>query len=351
MSPHPLVDQDSKNELIIKKQIRQSTSKILQRPSQFSGYDNKPRQLETNARIKEKLEHALGHKQPPIAQRRAKQDSVTGFDKTFQSNFKEDKRLTEYEEQFAALHHESEYECVDNKNNSESTNKPNCFKPVSMGNTTRGYLEPKHLAKTQSHSSNSARDILAKKAQTETICLGKEPDVNQSQNLRLMQRLTNTIDRKLRQLTPALPDLEVVKRTNGAANTSSNFQIQQKLKSDTKVPQRIRKCPDPTLYEDIIESSTDNNDNPKHLNDEGHRRSTTGGKSSSPEPNPDIRTPFENAQNCLFSMFTAVVPWCLMKKVYWKRDRRSEELYERTTRLNAKSRKMSENNSGCSPVV
>jgi len=173
-----------------------------------------------------------------------------------------------------------------------------------------------------------ARDTLAKKPQNDKICLGKEPDVTPSQNLRLMKRLTNTIDRKIRQITPSMPDLEVVKQTNDTAN------YQQKLKSKEKLAPRVRKCPDPTLYEDIIESSS------MHLNEKPTAKSTT------PELNPDIRTPFENVQKSLFSFFTAVVPWCLMKRVYWKRDKRSEELYERTTRMNAKNRKISEKNHG-----
>lgn len=334
MSPHPLVDQDSKNELIMKKQIRQSTSKILQRPSQFQGYENKPQQLDTNARIKEKLEYALGYKQPPIAARRTKQYSETGFEKTFRSNFKETKRLTEYEEQFEALHHEIEYECIENKTKPLVTSKAKSFGPVSIGKMTPAYLEPKHATKSFSHSSNSARDNLANKNQNSTICLGKEPDVTPSQNFRFMKRFTDTIDRKMRQMTPALPDLEVVKQTN----EKPDYRIQQNLKTKEKVPQRLRKCPDPNLYEDILECTNTN-----QKSDQIHlpANPVLTAQSNSPEPNQDTRTPFQNVQNCLFSMFTAMVPWCLMKKVYWKRDKRSEELYERTTRMNAKNRKMS----------
>jgi len=154
-----------------------------------------------------------------------------------------------------------------------------------------------------------------------------------SQNLRLMKRLTNTIDRKIRQMTPSLPDLEIVK----PSSNMTNYANQQKLKEKEHVPGRVRKCPDPTLYEDIIETSTEK-DSVMHFNEK------TTAKSSSPEPDPDVRTPFENLQNCLFSFFTAVVPWCMMKKVYWKRDKRSEELYERTARMNAKNRKISSKN-------
>ena len=37
----PIVDENLKSDLIMSKQIRQATSKILQRPSQFNGYKSK----------------------------------------------------------------------------------------------------------------------------------------------------------------------------------------------------------------------------------------------------------------------------------------------------------------------
>jgi len=332
MSPHPLVDQDTKRELIVAKQIRQSTCKILQRPSQFQGYENKNNQIKMNSKIKERLEQALRHKQPATFHQKSKQkeEIENNFENTFQSNFKENKRLTEYETQFEALHHEAEYESVEDKI------KPKSFAGhVSMGKMNPNYLEPKHTTKTFSYSSNSARDTLGKKKiQVDGICLGKEPDVTPAQNMNLIKRFTNTIDRKMKQMTPALPDLEIVRPPSEISN------IQEKFKKKESFPQRIRKCPDPNLYEDILECN-ESNSMSLHLNDNITKNCQTPPQSTSPEPNQDVRTPFKNLQNCLFSMFTAIVPWCMMKKVYWKRDKRSEDLYERTSRLNAKNKKMS----------
>jgi len=337
MSPHPLVDQDSKQELIMAKQIRQSTCKILQRPSQFQGYENKNKQSQMNSKIKERLEYALGHKQQATFHRKPKQteEVENKFENTFQSNFKENKRLTDYENQFEALHHEVEYEYAENKTKPMATKS---FGPVSLDKVTHKYLEPTHSTKTFSYSSNSARDTLAKKSQGDNICLGKEPDVTPAQNMKLIKRFTNTIDRKMKQMTPAMPDLEIVR----PPSEISQYNIQEKIKKKESVSHRVRKCPDPNLYEDILESNENYKSNSMHLHENITKKFATSAQSSSPEPNPDIRTPFQNLQNSLFSMFTAIVPWCMMKKVYWKRDKRSEELYERTSRLNAKNKKISE---------
>jgi len=327
MSPHPLVDQNAKNELIVKKQIRQSTSKILQRPSQFDGYDNRQKQLETNVKIKEKLEKVIGNGnyKPSTPSRRKRPGSETGFDQTFQSNFKEEKRLTEYEEQFEALHKEIEYEAIEKKNIKSKPLKK--FGPVSIGNLASNYPEPKQGSKLFSQSSNSARDNLAGNKIQNDFVLGREPDVPTGHNMRLISRLTNTIDRKLRQMTPALPDLELVKPKNDNPKTIE-------AKPPLKVPARTRKCPDPTLYEDVLEV--------KHLGGRELPNLNRSSKNCSPEKekDPHIRTPFENLQRRLFSLFTTLVPWSCMKRVYWKRDRKSEALYERTTRMNAKSRKL-----------
>lgn len=48
--------------------------------------------------------------------------------------------------------------------------------------------------------------------------------------------------------------------------------------------------------------------------------------------------PFETFQNCLFATFTTCVPWCIMKKIYWKKDMKSEELFTVTSRRNSRTR-------------
>merc|ERR1712192_35664 len=48
--------------------------------------------------------------------------------------------------------------------------------------------------------------------------------------------------------------------------------------------------------------------------------------------------PFERFQEFLFKTFTTLVPWCLMKKVYWKRDRQSEQRFEDYSRRGSQSK-------------
>ena len=50
------------------------------------------------------------------------------------------------------------------------------------------------------------------------------------------------------------------------------------------------------------------------------------------------KKPFESFQNCMFTTFTACVPWCLMKQVYWRKDKTSEELFSITARRNSRTR-------------
>ena len=62
------------------------------------------------------------------------------------------------------------------------------------------------------------------------------------------------------------------------------------------------------------------------------------------------KKPFESFQNCLFTTFTACVPWCMMKQVYWKKDRKSEELFTINARRNSRTRtkmKFREQNGSC----
>jgi len=202
-----------------------------------------------------------------------------------------------------------------------------------MGKLTPTYIEPKPTQKTFCPSSNSARDNLAKKAPNEVICLGKEPDVIPSQNLTLMKKFTNSIDRRMKQVTPALPDLEVVKPTY----KSDKYPLHQQFQVEN-APKKVRKCPDPTLYEDIVEYH--DNKHAQHSSGKTVKESENAIHSSSPEPDENIKTPFQNVQNCLFSLFTAMMPWCLMRKVYWKRDKRSEALYEKTARMNLKKKRL-----------
>ena len=50
------------------------------------------------------------------------------------------------------------------------------------------------------------------------------------------------------------------------------------------------------------------------------------------------KRPFESFQNCLFTLYTACVPWSCMRRVYWKQNQRSEEIFTKTSRRNSRAR-------------
>ena len=50
------------------------------------------------------------------------------------------------------------------------------------------------------------------------------------------------------------------------------------------------------------------------------------------------KRPFESFQNCLFSLYTACVPWSCVRRVYWKQDHRSEDIFTKTSRRNSRAR-------------
>merc|ERR1712062_256487 len=97
------------------KHIRQATSKILQRPSQFNGFS-----FSEHKQFRNKLETALNHtsSQKPALPVKTKislklsEDSY--FDKTFSSNIKAQSRLSDYEYAFDKLHNQTNlYEEID----------------------------------------------------------------------------------------------------------------------------------------------------------------------------------------------------------------------------------------------
>lgn len=50
------------------------------------------------------------------------------------------------------------------------------------------------------------------------------------------------------------------------------------------------------------------------------------------------KRPFESFQNCLFSLYTACVPWSCVRRVYWKQDHTSEEIFTKTSRRNSRAK-------------
>ena len=50
------------------------------------------------------------------------------------------------------------------------------------------------------------------------------------------------------------------------------------------------------------------------------------------------KKPFESFQNCLFTIFTSCVPWSCMRRVYWRREHRSEDIFTKTSRRNSRQK-------------
>ena len=93
----PVVDEKAKDHLIMCKNIRQATSKILQRPSYFQ--DSKPRS--------DQLEPKLGEmRKTESARSKSVKDSTLErkFEFAFRSNVTSNKSYSEYEYEFEKLH-------------------------------------------------------------------------------------------------------------------------------------------------------------------------------------------------------------------------------------------------------
>ena len=50
------------------------------------------------------------------------------------------------------------------------------------------------------------------------------------------------------------------------------------------------------------------------------------------------KKPFESFQNCLFTIFTSCVPWSCMRRVYWRKEHKSEDIFTKTSRRNSRGK-------------
>ena len=50
------------------------------------------------------------------------------------------------------------------------------------------------------------------------------------------------------------------------------------------------------------------------------------------------KKPFESFQNCLFTIFTSCVPWSCMRRVYWRKEHKSEDIFTKTSRRNSRQK-------------
>ena len=120
------------------------------------------------------------------------------------------------------------------------------------------------------------------------FCLGLEPTVEPGKVLRVDQINIGGL-RSLGSLTRNKP------------NVKNNILVKQ------------RKCPDESLYEDLVENI--------RVQPENRFVDTFKEERCSDYNSEDLNKskPFRRLETCLFSCFTSCVPWCLMRRIYWNK--------------------------------
>lgn len=366
----PLVDQEKKQQLIMKKQIHQATSKMLRRPSHFTrGQDEMSRTV---------LEALLTQRSEGRLTGSALESWVDRFElyhtEAATANM-------DVDAQFEALHREFESEYATSKFDSSiplhtpldstaakhkvtlakkksfsSSNRPSLpsmsplskdppsMSPLSMDPPSMSPVSisplskappsmspaPKDLPTTgapfsyltsprqrQSQASNIARNLKQQEEQSQTIVLGKEPDVEQSAPIPapthtrfpFLRHITDSLDRRARTPVSAPPDSQY-----------EEIAISKGRKTETKLCKEERsECGVQTRIETQTPQQTKTQTQDKR------------------DPGPS--KPFERLHDCLFHAFTACVPWWLMRKVYWKREQQSEQKFVASARRSSQTRR------------
>ena len=85
--------------------------------------------------------------------------------------------------------------------------------------------------------------------------------------------------------------------------------LRNKQSKKNDILSKPRKCPDESLYEDLVDSirvHSENHDNPymERCSDDTSEDLTKS-------------KPFRRLESCLFSCFTSCAPWWLMRRIYW----------------------------------
>ena len=226
------VDLDTKENLVVQKNIRQSTSKILQRPSAFQS----PRNSQSLITKEKTLIDELKAKQ---RERISDEDRYSDlFDQQFQESFRQSTfHQQDIESQFEAIQGEFKSELTQNL-------KPSLKKLSNDSKISQILIPP--LRKKNYFSSNLARDRKL-----------KPPNKHTTATTRVIEPLSN--------LYEDISDFRNSPVESKVEGLTAN--IEEQCKHDRK--------------------STKNQ-------------------------------PFMALQNCLFSVFTKCVPWCIMRKIYWK---------------------------------
>ena len=130
-------------------------------------------------------------------------------------------------------------------------------------------------------SSNFARDKKMNK-EKDLFCLGQEPPVDVGKTF-------------------------TVEKINVGSLTSPT-KIKQNVKNNSILIKQ-RKCPDESLYEDLVENIRVQSEKRDSSKEERCRDSNSDDLNDS--------KPFRRLESCLFSCFTSCAPWCLMRRIYW----------------------------------
>ena len=134
-------------------------------------------------------------------------------------------------------------------------------------------------------SSNFARDKKMNK-EKDLFCLGQEPPVDVGKTF-------------------------TVEKINVGSLTSPT-KIKQNVKNNSILIKQ-RKCPDESLYEDLVENI--------RVQSENHSVDIFNDERCTDSESQDLNEskPFRRFESCLFSCFTSCLPWCLMRRIYWNK--------------------------------
>ena len=189
-------------------------------------------------------------------------------------------------------------------------------------------------------STNAAREWAFKQKENsprnkkKVFHLGIDPDViKPSENILTLQK------QKIPQLNE-YEDIRVFqkrkkKKKNSNVDTSesvdqkSDFHNKETAKRDEAIP-IVTVNIDSTLNED--HSILSSNDVANGSNSLKKTVNTREIKSD------EEKKPFESFQNCLFTIFTSCVPWSCMRRVYWRKEHRSEDIFTKTSRRNSRGK-------------
>jgi len=416
--PASTVERGAKEDLVLKKQIRQSTTKILQRPSYFQ--DSQRRVSQDNQVSPEVLNALLHQRKDGKLSNSVLENWVHRFEKEFddhQTNSASKISEDYIEAQFQALHAEltSDYasrkldSCVPPSQILDSSHakdklklrkgKQQQTKQEQIEANANSFVSPKLGNRQQ--ASNVTRNQLTKPTQDSNkgFSLGREPNVyhraepskttssiarsfgnqvakssdangemkNTSLASQLVQRFTDSLERRKKvdpkaAKSPTTPTSKTEQESSVEATEKENLYEEIPTYSQVlKTPRKKAKprAPNPDDYEDIsvqslltkepCESPTEADHRPVPVPDPvpvtvpvpataAALDEDTGAVPRKRKVLGPAKAPFERFQNCLFSTFTACAPWCLMRKVYWKKEKYSEELFAVTSRRNSRIR-------------